>query len=794
MKKIITALLSLLLLLFLIGYGFLKNTVKNYDQTIASIPLNDKAEVVFDSYGIPHIYASNNQDAFKILGYVQASDRLFQLELLRRVGAGRLAEILGDSLVKTDKYLRTVGINENAKRAAIAFEKEAPKEVKEQVHAFVSGINHYIKTEKAPIEFTLIGIEKSEFTVTDIYRILGYMGFGFSMELKNEPILDWIYRNRGAQYVSDLSIDMRAQDDKIPSQSSADTLFDATSISAHINDAIEKLPVPIFYGSNAWVISGEKSKSGKVLFANDTHIGFSQPSVWHEAHIHTPELNLYGNFLAGIPYPLVAHNEHHSWGLTIFPNDAADLYRETIKEDQVLFKNEWIALQYREEIIKIKGGKEEKFQVTITPHGPIISDLGSLKNEFEQPISMWFTANKITDRKLYAIGKLSSSKNFSDFEKAARDIDSPGLNIMYGDIEGNIGWYGSAYLIKRPDHVQSKLVLDGASGKDEPLGFYDFKDNPRSINPEMGYVISANNQPDSINGIIHPGYYYAGARYKSINEAISQKDDWDMASMSALVTSDKSPYYPANAKVLSSLLNDLSEEEEKVISALLEWTGEHHLNEVGPTIYYKWLYHILNATMVDEISQRRFDLLLTNSMYLHAVPDLIRNDSSVWWDNISTIEKETRTQIIANAFQTTVAELTEQLGDQVSEWNWGKVHFVEHPHPVGKMKPLDQMFNVGPYPASGGEEVINKMAFTLNGEGKYISRSGPAMRILMDFDDIENSVSINPTGQSGNFMNPHYDDQAEMYVNGEFRKQKMNRADIEDHKEGTWLFVPNSNL
>jgi penicillin amidase len=790
-KKIFIGLTSILAIVVLIGFGYLKSTVKNYNQTITELDLNGEAEVIFDSYGIPHIYASSNSDAFKILGYVQASDRLFQLELLRRVGAGRLSEILGDSLIKTDKYLRTVGINENAKRAAIAFEKEAPDNIKQQVHSFVEGVNHYIEKEGTPIEFSLIGIEKSEFTVTDIYRILGYMGFGFSMELKNEPILDWIYRNRGKQYVEDLSIDMRSQDDKIPSQKTDTSSFDATLISENINSAIEKLPVPIFYGSNSWVISGSKSKSGKVLFANDTHIGLSQPSVWYEAHIETPTLKLYGNFLAGIPYPLVAHNDHHSWGLTIFPNDAADLYRETIENEKVLYKNEWTDLKYRTETIKIKGGKEETFDVVITPHGPVISNLDNLKNEFEQPISMWFTANKITDRKLYAIGNLSISKSFEDFEKAARDIDSPGLNIMYGDVDGNIGWYGSAYLIKRPNHVQPKLVLDGASGKDEPLGFYDFKDNPRNINPENGYVISANNQPDSINGIIHPGYYYAGARYKAINDAISNKDDWDIDAMAELVTSDKSPYYPANTKIMTSLIKDSNPHQKQVLEIILAWNGEHGTEDLGPTIYYKWLYHILESTMVDEITKRRFDLLLTNSMYLHAVPDLLKNDSSLWWDNISTTDHmETREEIISNALAVTIDELDSQLGTDVSEWKWGKVHFIEHPHPVGKKAPLDKVFNVGPYSASGGEEVINKMAFTLNPEGIYTSRSGPAMRILLDFNDLGNSVSINPTGQSGNFMNPHYQDQAKMYVDGEFRKQKMNRADIESGMEGIWKFIP----
>lgn len=790
MKKVFFGLFLLLFIGFSALFIYLKLTIKDYTQTIKIKNISEQSEVVYDSYGIPHIYASTVKDAFQILGYVQASDRLFQMELLRRVGGGRLSEILGDSLIKTDKYIRTVGINENAKRAALAFESEAPTDVKENVMAFLAGVNQYVNEGKTPIEFQLIGIEKSEFTVSDIYRILGYMGFGFSMELKNEPILSWINLNVGSQYISDLSIDMRKQDFTIPSQQQDSTTFDPTALSYQINDALKNLPVPIFYGSNSWVISGKKSKSGKVLFANDTHIGFSQPSIWYEAHIETPDLKLYGNFLAGIPYPLVAHNDHHSWGLTIFPNDAADLYKETIKGNKVLYKNEWTDLTYREETIKIKGGKEEKFTVTKTPHGPIISALDAMQSEFNNPVSMWFTANKITDRKLYAIANLSTSQNFEDFEKAARDIDSPGLNIMYGDIEGNIGWYGSSFLIKRPDHVQPKLLLDGASGKDDPLGFYDFKDNPRNINPSNGYVISANNQPDSIHGIIHPGYYYQGARYHMIDKAISQKDDWDIDAMKALVMNNISPFYPENAAVMLSQISPKNEIEQQAASILSNWTGEHQLKSIAPTIYYKWLYHILSKSMVDEISQKRLDLLLTNSMYLHAVPDLLKNDTSVWWDNISTPEKESRQSIISDAFTLSIQELETELGSSPKQWYWEKVHFIEHPHPAGKKTPLDYIFNVGPFPASGGEEVINKIAFTLNGSGKYISRSGPAMRILMDFADLENSISINPTGASGNFMNPHYNDQAHMFVNGQFRSQKMNRDSIEKDMSGIWTIIP----
>ena len=789
MKKLLLFLTSLILVMLTGGYFYLKSTVKNYNRSISLSNLSDKGEIVFDSYGIPHIYANNNPDAFRMLGYVQTSDRWFQMEMLRRVGAGRLSEVIGTKTIPLDKYIRTVGLNENAKRAAKAFELDAPKHVKENVHAFLEGINQYIDENPTPIEFKIIGIEKSKYTLTDLYRILGYMGFGFSMELQNEPLFTWINNNLGSNYLSDLGLDFNPDNVTIPNHKRQIDTADLANLSHHIKNVLEQMPVPIFYGSNSWVISGKKTKSGKVLFANDTHIGFSQPSVWYEAHIETPNLKLYGNFLAGIPYPLVGHNKHHSWGLTIFPADGTDLYSETIKDHKVLFKNKWVDLITREETINVKGQEPVKFNVTTTPHGPIISNLNKFKDNLSTPVSMWYVANNVTDKKLLAIASLSTSQSFEDFEKSARFIDSPGLNIMYGDIEGNIGWYGSAKLIKRPDHVQPKLVLDGASGLDDNFGFYDFKDNPRNINPSSGYVISANNQPDSINGILHPGYYYAGARYEAIATEIEKRNDWDIEAMKKLVMSDKSPIYPGHIEEIASELKVKTTQEKKALEIASNWNGSHGVDEIGPTIYYKLIYHILKLTIEDEIGNEKFNNFLTTPVYLHSIKPLIQNKKTQWWDNTKTDVIETRSDIFNLAFITTVDELSTQLGDDISKWNWGKVHFIEHTHPIGRTEPMNKVFNVGPFSAGGGEEVINKIAFTLNGDGIYKSKSGPAMRILMDFDDIENSVSINPTGSSGNVMNPHYDDQAQMFVDGQFRKQKMVREDILDQKEGIWSFI-----
>jgi len=215
------------------------------------------------------------------------------------------------------------------------------------------------------------------------------------------------------------------------------------------------------------------------------------------------------------------------------------------------------------------------------------------------------------------------------------------------------------------------------------------------------------------------------------------------------------------------------------------------LNDVAPVIYYKLIYHILQKTVADELGDEDFQTFLTTHLMKRTIPILIKNDSSLWWDNVNTPDiRETRKMIFSEAFEQTVRELEDQLGSNILEWAWDKVHTLEHVHLVGRKKFFDKIFNAGPFPVPGGNEVINNYGFTMNGEGHYKVKFGPSMRILIDFADIENSLSINPTGQSGYFMSEHYDDQAEMYNKGIFRKQMMNREEIENTQTGRLVLKP----
>ena len=744
--------------------------------------LQEKTEIYYDDFGIPHIYAENEHDAYLALGFAHAQDRLFQMEMMRRVGGGRLAEILGESLVETDKFFRTLGINQIADKT-IAEYYDPEDHIAQSAQAYLDGINQFIQAGDLPIEYTILGIDAEQFVPKDMFLIAGYMAFTFAATFRIEPVTDQIFQQHGAEYIKELGLLYGNNTQKIMNNKHADTIF-TQNLASHVSKIMDNLPVPILYGSNGWVISAKKSASGKVILANDTHIGYAQPSVWYEAHMNYPGYSLYGNHLAGIPFALLGHNDFAAWGVTMFENDDMDLYREKVNpenENQVWAIDKWEDLSIRKEIIKIKGGKETEFEVKSSRHGPIMNSVVEKLNGNEAPVSVWWIYTKMDSQLLEAFYKLNHAKQFSEAEEAASLIAAPGLNIMYGDEAGNIAWWAAAKLVKRPEHVNPLMILDGASGNDDMLGYYDFETNPKSINPASGYVYSANNQPDSVAGIYYPGYYAQEFRAREIVQFMEQDKKWTIEDLKLMQTNVRSSTHPDLLAILLPFIEKekLSDENTEIFKTLKQWDGEHNVKDIAPTIYYKFLYKVLEHTFADEIGESNFEGFVYSHTMGRSYPAIFKNDSSVWWDNVKTEEIETRSSIINLAFTESITELEKQLGSDISTWEWQKVHTIEHVHPIGRKKPFDKLFNVGPKGVFGGHQTINNIDFHLNKEGIYKATYGPAIRILFDFADPDNSVSILPTGESGRFMSPHYDDQFEMYNTGKYRKQMTNKKEIQ---------------
>ena len=792
-KRILLGLIAIVLLIAIIGYSYLQTTKPTYSGELTLAGLKDKVEVLYDDYGVPHIYAQNEEDAYYALGYVHAQDRLFQMEMIRRAAGGRLAEILGPDLLKTDKLFRTLGINKFAREHAEKYLSGDTAAFQKAAHAYQKGINQFIKTGKTPLEFSIIGIPKEEFKPEDIYLAVGFMAFGFAEGLRVDPVLEKVRAELGDEYLKDLAVQTPANAVTIKNFSGPVKNKTTDSLISYLSDALEKIPVPLWVGSNGWAIAGERTASGFPILANDTHIGFGQPAVWYEAHMEAPGFRFYGHHIAGIPFGLLGQNSFCGWGLTMFENDETDFFSEEFNDDgKVKYKGEWVDVQWRKELIKVKGGNDVEITIPVTPHGNVINDVIDFTQE-DKPTSLWWLLNHENNEALQAAYNLNHAKTFRDVEYAASLFSSPGLNLMYGDKEGNIAWWAVAKLPIRPAHVVSKFFLDGASGHDDNLGFYNFSKNPHAVNPPWGYVYSANNQPDSVDGVLYPGYYYPRSRAGRIEELIRQEKKWTIEDIKTIDLDVTSHMHADIAHEIASILKSINKSEFNFITAQLEsWNGEHGADQTTPAIYNNLLAQIMRKAMADEITDKAFESLAATSILKNTYEQFIKNENSPWWDNRKTERKETRAIIVEDATLKTIEILTGIFGANPDDWKWGKIHTLTHKHPLDAVKPLRSFFNVGPFEVSGGSEVINNLHYKLDTTGYFKVDGGPALRKITDFSNIENGETVSPTGQSGNVMSAHYRDQAEMFATGKFRKMLMNRDEIKT-KSTTLLLKPGTN-
>lgn len=781
-KKILIFLVVLILFIASAGWLYSKTLHPVYNGEIKIKNTTEDVTVYFDEIGVPHINAQNQKDAYLALGYVHAQDRLWQMELVRRIAAGRLSEILGKELLSVDQFFSGLGIEEAANKTIASLDKSSQAYVLTQ--AYLDGINQFIKNGKTPLEFILLGLEKEKYTIKDIYNVFGYMSFSFAVAHKTDPLLTEIKEKLGAPYLSELlgfaSENLTVNKTSIPEKINA-------TISRAVSSIMDDLPVSPFIGSNSWVIAPEKTKNGKVIFANDPHIGFSQPSVWYQNHIKTPDFEIYGFNIALMPFPLMGHNRAYAYGMTILANDDLNFYiEEDNPENSLEYKtiDGYQKYQLVDKTIHIKNAIDTNFQVKVSRHGPIMN--GLIKHVIdERPIAMNWIYTQLPNEMLEVSYGISHANSMRDFKKSVAKIHAPGLNVMYGDAKDNIGWFSSAKLYQLRDGLSSKTYLNGASGNDEIIEYLPFEENPQAINPTWKYVYSANNQPDSVRGKLYQGYYQPQDRAKRIVELLDEKNDFTKKDVSKMI-------YDVKSSTVSEISKDLlksvekskgTASERKAFSIIENWDGNYLKTSVGPTIFNRFLYEFLKETYNDELGDS-FQLFINSQLQDQVLPLQVNREKSVWWDNISSKDKiETRSDIVNLAFKSAIAFLQNQLGENIENWTWNRVLSIEHEHAIGKAGGLLRaFFNVGPFETIGGNEVINNQIFKLDSTGYYKVTAGPSTRRIVDFSDVENSLAILPTGQSGNVFSEYYKDQTEKYLEGEFVKMNLNQAEIEQSK------------
>ena len=753
LKKIGWIILALMVILA-ISIGIFINTLKpTYGGEQQLSKLSNEVSVYYDTYGIPHIYAQNELDAFRTLGYVHAQDRLWQMELLRRISTGGLSEVFGSTMLKTDKFFLSLGIDEATNKTVDQLDQDSPLVRLSQ--AYLDGINQFVAEGPTPIEFYLTGLEKKPFAIEDMYNTMGYMAFSFAMAHKTDPLLSNIKNKLGAEYLKDLEINVDPNTEWINNHYEQRSVAIQNNITAMVSEALGELSLPLFEGSNSWVIAPEKTKNGEVIFANDPHIGFSQPSVWYEAHISTPTYEKYGYHLGGVPFPIMAHDRKLAYGVTMFENDDVDFfYEETHPSDKNKYKAKegWLNYETVIKTIKIKDSIDYEFTFKKTEHGPVMNGIANQING-ERPIAMWWIYTQKENKLMDALYGISHAQDINAFKSELPKIHAPGLNIMYGDADGNVAWWATAQLYKNGNSKMTKFVMNDSSELNAPEHYLDFSENPQAINPPWKYVYSANNQPDSIAGMVYPGYYLPENRAKRIVNLLEPKNDWNKETVGQMITDVTSSVNPTIITELSKLIDvkELSDANMATLDKLNAWQGNYNLDNVEPVIYHRWIYYFLKNTFADEMGDDMFKQFMSTHLHKRLIAPMAAKTESIWWDNSKTKDVvETKSQIVNKSFLEVLGSLENDFGEDINNWTWDKVHTIEHPHPIGQVAALRSFFNVGPYPIHGTREVINNLAFPYDETGLYKVTAGPSTRRVIDFSDVENSMTILPTGQSGN--------------------------------------------
>jgi penicillin amidase len=790
MKFILKIIVIIIVIICVAGAWFINSKQPQRSGEISLVNLQAAVSVRYDERGVPHIQAQNELDMYRTLGYVHAQDRLFQLEMVRRLARGELAAILGPKLLNSDRLFRSLEIRAYADAYADKMDLNTP--ANKALMAYLDGINQYQDTHPAPLEFDLLGIPKRPFTPKDSVSVAGYMAYSFAAAFRTEPVLTYVRDQLGSEYLEVFDLAWHPEGVVTPNLAANDWQ-DLNRLAQLSQEAVADSGLALFEGSNAWAVSGTRTASGKPLLAGDPHIGFSVPSVWYEAHLSYPGFELYGHHQALSATASLGHNLDFGWSLTMFQNDDIDLIAEKLNPDndnQVWYQGQWVELQSRSEQIEVKGADPVTLTLRRSPHGPIINDaLG--KHAGTTPIAMWWAFLETENPILDGFYQLNRAETLEKARAASEKIHAPGLNIVWANAKGDIGWWAAAKLPLRPSGVNPSFILDGSRSESDKLGFVPFSANPQEENPARGYIVSANYQPVPDSGIEVPGYYNLPARGIRLNQRLADNSvKWDLQNSQALQLDTGSGYAQRLLKPLLPILKSAATaEEQEWVQLLSNWNGDHNLEDIAPTIFNQLVYQLAYKAMRDEMGEDFFNTLINTRIIDFALPRLAAEANSPWWDNRDTSASEDRAETVKVAWQASLKHLRNTLGVDTDNWQWGKTHTLTHGHPLGQQKPLDTLFNVGQFAAPGGHETPNNLSHKM-GPAPWSVAYGPSTRRLVDFADPSHSLGINPVGQSGVAFDQHYQDQAESYINGQYIKQHFSEADVAANTKSTLQLVP----
>ena len=765
----------------------------SYDGAEEVPRLDATVEIVRDANAIPHIYAQSARDGAFAMGFVHAQDRLWQLEMQRRIGQARLAEVVGEPAVEPDKFLRTLGIYRVAERN---FEKLTP-EAQAIYEAYAKGVNAYLEThsELLPLEFQLLGHEPEPWKPADSLVWLKIMAWDLGDNFSDE-----LLRARLAGKLDRAQLqDLWAQhpDDPPVGPHAGAPAFDPAGIDFAALDAVAAGAMPALrasgLGSNAWALSGAHTASGKPLLANDPHLRLEVPSVWHLAHISTPEFEVVGATLPGLPFPLLGQSRTLAWGFTNTGPDVQDLFIERIDPDdpaRYLAPEGSLPFEVRTETIGVSGGDPIALEVRETRHGPVVSDLLEESAEFLEGghvLAFSWTALADDDLSAQALVHATGAETSEAFVAAMRDLAVPQQTIVFADAHGNIGYVAPGRVPIRASG-QGHLPVPGWTGEHDWVDRVPFEALPGDNNPASGRIVTANNRVVAHD---YPYYLtddwtppYRAARIEALLDA---RPKHDVASFTAIQQDQLSLAAARLTPVLLELAEPANDTGREALAMLGAWDHTMGRGSTEALIYMAWVRELMHVLFADELGDVFEDYWKIRTEPIHRA----LSDRQAWCDDVTTSAGETCADAVSRALKISLEFLAVTYGHDMDDWRWGEAHAVRMKSRIlGEVPAIGSWFEID-MPSGGEKETVKAGGFDVaDAERPFAQNHGAGYRAVYDLGDPANSVFVISTGQSGNPLSSHYEDYAEPWRDGQYLPMLTDRAAVEEDALGTLVLRP----
>jgi len=811
--SILVVLLAGVMMMGSVAYGA---PARQTENTLQVPGLQGEVQVKYDAWGIPHIYASSEHDLFFAQGYVTAQDRWWQMEWSRHQAKGQLSAIMGENLVGTDTFLRTLGLRQSAER-----DWEVMSEpMQAALEAYAAGINAWLADKENPLDAAVeYGYARqlgAQFDSIEPWTPLDTLAFGQAMaiyfeqrNIETELLKLGLIEAGGPLAPILLMPGFDYSRDPIISEPGWQAPTAATPPSVEVAySTIDgasfpdwgSFPFPTFeyVGSNSWAISGDLTASGMPILANDPHIGQNLPSVWYEVGLHCADCgyDAYGFIFPGAPGILIGHNNHLAWGFTVSGLDSIDVYTLEINPEnpnQYRYNDEWRDMEVRTEVIEVANGEPREITIRNTHFGPVIHELVG----FEQPLSARIGAAEPSTG-LEVTYWLPRATNWEEFQQGFAKFDIAGQNAMYADVEGNIGVITGGRIPIRVAGHDGTLPMDGSTDAYEWQGFIDPLNNPRVFNPPNGYLVAANNafiRPENFE-TVHGYYYDFGQRASRIETLLQAQDVHSIESTMQLQTDN---FNPAGALVVPVLATiDFGDPD---LNAARDWLAEwDYMNEADSAraaLFNALWMHLVPLTF-DELEPAGG--VAGGSPQIFLLRGMIGGAHPLW--NNPSLGTNSRDEILKISLERAWAMLVEKLGDDPEAWRWDALHISVPEHtPFGKLphnvnpgldmiaKSLDVLLNRS-YGVDGGLDSVNNQRWDVRRGDFVLTGAIVSMRMIIDFSDLDNSRLIHELGQSGDPNSPHYDDMSPLWATGQYRTHTFTPDAVEDATERVLILVP----